>query len=280
MKIIFVCTGNTCRSPLAEGYLKSFNLKDLEVESRGLAADGSPVSQNSMLVAKELGIDISQHVSKQFTLLDADCDKIICMSQSHLELLKSAGVDEAKLFVLGNGILDPYGMPIEHYRLCFNEIRKEIDRLVFGEFFSDITVDFANAEDVPDIVRLERLCFSDPWSENAVLESLKAGTHFFVAKIGEKTAGYIGISAILDEGYITNVAVDPQFRRNGVATYLLNRVFALAREKSLSFVSLEVRKSNEGAIALYDRFQFKQEGLRKNFYDLPREDAIIMTRRF
>ncbi len=280
MKVIFVCTGNTCRSPLAEGYLKGFKLKGLEVESRGLAADGSPVSQNSMLVAKESGLDISHHISKQFTSSDALCDKIICMSYSHLEALKSAGVDKNKLSVLGDGISDPYCMPIEHYRLCFTQIKRQIDKLVFGGFFSDITVDLADAKDIQSIVRLEKLCFSAPWSENAVLESMKAGTHFFVAKINGVAVGYIGISAIAGEGYITNVAVDPSFRRMGVASYLLNRVFSLADQNALEFVSLEVRKSNTGAIALYDKHLFVNEGVRKNFYDNPREDAIIMTRRF
>lgn len=280
MKVIFVCSGNTCRSPLAEAYLKGFKLKGLEVESRGLAADSSPVSQNSMLVAKESGLDISHHISKQFTFCDTFSDKIICMSPSHLETLKNAGVDESKLSVLGDGISDPYCMPIEHYRLCFSEIKKQIDKLVFGGFFSDISVDCANATDISAISRLEKLCFSDPWSKNAILESMTAGTHFFVAKIKGEAVGYIGISAIAGEGYITNVAVDPNFRRIGVASYLLNRVFSLADEKALEFVSLEVRKSNTGAITLYNKHLFVTEGIRKNFYDNPREDAIIMTRRF
>ena len=280
MKVIFVCTGNTCRSPLAEGYLKSFALKGLEVESRGLAADGSPASQNSVFVAKESHIDISHHISKQFTSSDVLCDKIICMSRSHLEALKNAGVKEDKLSVLGDGISDPYCMPIEHYRLCFAEIRAQIDKLVFCGSFSDITVDCAVADDIQSIVRLEKLCFSEPWSENAILESMKAGTHFFVAKIKGDTVGYVGISAIAGEGYITNVAVDPQYRRMGVASYLLNRVFSLADEKALEFVSLEVRKSNTGAITLYNKHLFIKEGVRKNFYDNPQEDAIIMTRRF
>lgn len=280
MKVIFVCTGNTCRSPLAEGYLKSLKLKDVEVESRGLAADNSPVSQNSLLVAKESNIDISEHISKQFTFVDTFCDKIICMSPSHLEMLKNAGIDENKLSVLGDGILDPFGMSLEHYRLCFTDIKREIDKLLFGGFFSDITVNRADATDISAIARLEKICFSDPWSENAILESMTAGTHFFVAKIKGETVGYIGISAIAGEGYITNVAVDPNFRRMGIASYLLNRVLSLADQKALEFVSLEVRKSNTGAITLYDKHLFVAEGMRKNFYDNPREDAIIMTRRF
>ena len=94
-KIIFVCTGNTCRSPMAEGYLKSKNRKDLEVLSRGLAADGSPVSENSMLSMKELGIDISDHISKQLSFSDVDSSSIfICMSSSHADVLEGLGLDK------------------------------------------------------------------------------------------------------------------------------------------------------------------------------------------
>ena len=85
---------------------------------------------------------------------------------------------------------------------------------------------------------------------------------------------------MLDEGYITNVAVFPQYRKKGVATALIKRVFELAREKKLAFVSLEVRVSNSNAIALYKKAGFKEEGRRKSFYRDPREDALIMTKRF
>ena len=85
---------------------------------------------------------------------------------------------------------------------------------------------------------------------------------------------------MLDEGYITNVAVFPQYRKQGVATALIKRVFELAQEKKLAFVSLEVRVSNSAAIALYEKAGFKEEGRRKSFYRDPREDALIMTKRF
>ena len=90
----------------------------------------------------------------------------------------------------------------------------------------------------------------------------------------------MGINVILDEGYIANVAVDPKYRKAGVGTLLVRRIFSLAREKGLSFVTLEVRASNENAISLYEKCGFKTEGRRKNFYSDPKEDAIIMTRRF
>lgn len=276
MKIIFVCTGNTCRSPLAEGYLKSKNIPDLQVLSRGLFADGSPVSENSRIVAEESGIDISNHISKQLTNADLDADRFYCMSDSHRQMLLSVGIPQEKIFVLGGGIDDPYGGSIGLYRVCRDEIFTQIDLLSFGE----VSVRKAEYNDIPFIAQLEKECFSSPWSENAIRESMDANTHFLVAVSNGNVLGYMGISVILDEGYITNIAVSEKYRNNGIGKLLLKECFALAEKFSLSFVSLEVRVSNHNAISLYEKSGFKEEGLRKNFYTNPLENAIIMTRRF
>ena len=90
----------------------------------------------------------------------------------------------------------------------------------------------------------------------------------------------MGISIVLDEGYITNIAVTKTERKKGVGTALIERVFAHAKDNSLYFVSLEVRESNQNAISLYETLGFKPEGKRKNFYDNPKEDALILTKRF
>lgn len=127
-KIIFVCTGNTCRSPMAEGYLKSKNRKDLEVISRGLAADGSAVSEKSVIAMQELGIDISAHLSKQLTFADLSESAIfICMSSSHADVLEGIGIDKIKIHVLG--ISDPYGRDEETYKKCRDEIIEGVDEL-------------------------------------------------------------------------------------------------------------------------------------------------------
>ena len=274
MNILFVCTGNTCRSPMAEGYLRAKNTQNINAFSCGLFADGSPVSQNSALAMDEIQIDISSHISKQITKADIEnADRIICMSPSHKLSLESIGVTNAE--VLGGGIFDPYGMDLEAYRLCRDQIIKEIDKL-----FSDVTVLEIEHRHIKEIAKLEKECFSTPWSEQTIEDAFKTGTRFFVAQKDNSVLGYVGISAILDEGYITNVAVFPEARQQGVASALLNSLFKFAKENSLSFISLEVRESNNAAISLYQKFGFKTEGKRKNFYSAPQEDALIMTKRF
>ncbi len=127
-KIIFVCTGNTCRSPMAEGYLKSKGRSDIEVISRGLAADGGGASENSILAMKEIGIDISAHISRQLCFADIDeSSLLICMSSSHADVLEGSGIDKMKLYVLG--ISDPFGGSLLYYKSCRDQIIDGIDEL-------------------------------------------------------------------------------------------------------------------------------------------------------
>ncbi len=280
MNILFVCTGNTCRSPMAEGYLDSLQLPNVRVESRGLSAEGGDISQNAISVMLEKGIDLSDNVSVGLTsreLLWAD--KIIYMSPAHFTLL-SLYAPREKLLMLGDGITDPYGGDIDTYRLCRDEIFKAVDTLVSVGFFDELIIAKASQNQIKFIAELEKECFSSPWSEKTLENAFKNGTLFFVALKGERVIGYVGISCILDEGYITNVAVGKDHRNEGVGTALLNRVFAEAKDRKLSFISLEVRESNQTAISLYTKLDFKEEGKRKGFYDNPKEDALILTKRF
>lgn len=136
-------------------------------------------------------------------------------------------------------------------------------------------------EHIPQIAALERICFSHPWSEEALRAELWNDSAVVIAAVGEDgtVLGYAGLQAVLDEGYINNVAVAPAYRRRGVAGAL---IAALVRfgEAKLSFLTLEVRASNAPAIALYEKYGFTQAGRRKNYYDDPREDALLLTRRF
>ena len=272
MNILFVCTGNTCRSPMAQGYL-NHKYKNHKARSCGLCADGSAVSENSKQVMAEIGVDISSHLSRPLTKELCDwADKIICMSHSHKQMLESIGI---KAEVLGNGISDPFGCPIEIYRQCRDQITAEIDMLL--ESFQIVPIEY---DHIKDIANLEKVCFSTPWSAETIADAYKTGTKFFVAIKDKKVLGYVGISAIIDEGYITNIAVFPEYRKMGVGTALLEYLFDFAKEKELSFISLEVRQSNSNAIALYKKLGFLEEGKRKNFYSSPSEDALILTKRF
>jgi len=134
---------------------------------------------------------------------------------------------------------------------------------------------------VSQVAALERECFSMPWSETMLEDSLyDSNASFIVAEDEEgNILGYAGLHAVLDEGYIDNIAVEEAARRHGVASALLD-VFCRFAEVNLAFLTLEVRKSNAAAIALYEKFGFQQVGIRKGFYSHPREDAVIMTREF
>ena len=134
---------------------------------------------------------------------------------------------------------------------------------------------------IPQIAALERECFSTPWSENMLSDALfDPKASFIVAEDGEGgVLGYAGLQVVLDEGYIDNVAVDPRFRRQGVADELIAAFVRFGKAK-LAFLTLEVRASNAPAIALYRKHGFQEAGRRKNYYQQPREDAIIMTREF
>lgn len=257
---------------MAEGYL-NHKFKNHTAKSCGLCADISPVSQNSKEAMAEIGIDISSHKSQPLTQeLISWADKIICMSHSHKQMLQSIGVDS---IVLDGGIADPYGCDLSVYRGCRDQITNGIDRL-----FSEFEIMAIEYDHIKEIALLEKVCFSTPWSEQALLDAHKTGTRFFVAAKNKKVLGYVGISAIIDEGYITNVAVFPEYRNIGVATALLLKLFHFAKEKELAFISLEVRESNQTAISLYQKLGFKQEGKRRNFYSSPTEDALILTKRF
>ena len=132
---------------------------------------------------------------------------------------------------------------------------------------------------LPALAELEKQCFHAPWSEKMLREELGGGI-FLVAEQDGEVQGYVGCQTVLDEGYITYVAVSPDFRRRGAARRLIAELIARAKEKGLAFVTLEVRESNAPAIALDAGAGFAPVGTRKNFYSNPAENALLMTINF
>ncbi len=140
-----------------------------------------------------------------------------------------------------------------------------------------------NADHLEELEKLERICFSRPWSRKMLAEELENQcAAFLVAQdsITQQVMGYAGLLVMADEGYITNVAVFPEFRRQGVAAKLIAVFENFAQGNKLAFLTLEVRPSNTAAIALYKGFGFEEVGRRKNYYDLPKEDALILTKTY
>lgn len=136
---------------------------------------------------------------------------------------------------------------------------------------------------VAGAAELERQCFVVPWTEEALREELDNPNALFLAAVDTdsgETIGYLGCHQILDEGYIANVAVSPEHRRKGIGGLLVQALIELAKTRDASFLTLEVRVSNESAIALYRRYGFRPVGTRPNFYEKPREDALLMTLAF
>ena len=130
-----------------------------------------------------------------------------------------------------------------------------------------------------DVYIIETECFSHPWSKQSLEEEMNNETSLFlVAKEENEVIGYIGMSIVIDEGYIFNVAVRENHRNKGVATALINELVTYGKKNNFSFITLEVRESNLPAISLYSKFGFNKAGERKDYYSNPKENAILMTK--
>ena len=130
---------------------------------------------------------------------------------------------------------------------------------------------------VAEAAEIEKLCFSDPWSEKSFLDSLDSPFSHFLVFEEESVLGYIGLYTVSGEGSITNVAVHPEKRGLGIGEALVREALRLGNTLSLDYVTLEVRDSNTPARRLYEKCGFKAVGTRRGFYSKPKEDAVIMN---
>lgn len=149
-----------------------------------------------------------------------------------------------------------------------------------------MTVREMKASDVEAVARNEALCFSMPWSENAFREIAAAQETdggrtvlYLVAELDGRVVGHCGVRNLLGEGEITNVAVHPDCRNRGIAGAMLAELLHRGCCMGIEAFTLEVRAGNGSAIRLYEKAGFVTEGIRKGFYDEPKEDALIMWKR-
>lgn len=135
-------------------------------------------------------------------------------------------------------------------------------------------------EDLGQVADLEKRYFSLPWSEKTLRESLERQEYLFlVIEEGEQIIGYAGLLQVMEEGDVTNVVVEESWRGQGLGRSLMTRLLEDGKARGIRAFTLEVRTGNKGAIRLYEELGFRSEGVRKGFYDLPKEDAYIMWKR-
>ncbi len=129
------------------------------------------------------------------------------------------------------------------------------------------------------VAELEREIFSDAWTENSLCETVKQPqAQIIVAEENEKIVGYAILYYVLDEGELARIAVDGAYQRQGVGCQLLEHIFRICQEKGIQRLLLEVRQGNESARKFYAKHGFEEDGIRKNFYQMPTEHAVLMSR--
>lgn len=132
---------------------------------------------------------------------------------------------------------------------------------------------------VAQVTELERLCFSAPWSENAIRGELTNPLSLWVVAIDAQTvAGYVGSQSVMGEADMMNLAVAPEYRKRGIGGMLVDCLINRLRDNAVTSLTLEVRASNDAAISLYKNKGFEQVGRRPNYYSYPKEDALILRK--
>ena len=136
------------------------------------------------------------------------------------------------------------------------------------------------SDHVAQVAELERICFgTEAWSEKSVASELNNPLSFWLVAVdGDRVAGYVGSQTVLDESDMMNVAVHPDYRKQGIATALIVGLVEELRNRGSRCLTLEVRASNENAISVYQKLQFQEVGRRKNYYRNPKEDALILRK--
>lgn len=144
----------------------------------------------------------------------------------------------------------------------------------------NVNVSLMDENDIDGVLEISNLSFSSPWSRSSYEQELNNSlAQYFVAKLDNKIIGFVGTWIIVDESHITNVAVHPDYRKLGIASKLIEELISYCDSKNCIAYTLEVRAGNKPAISLYEKHGFKIDGVRKEYYQDNKEDALLMWRR-
>ena len=274
--VLFVCSGNTCRSPMAMAIFNTLS-KEKKALSAGISvAYPSAAAENAKEAVKKYGASLDEHMSKQITPDDLkEYSLIITMTNSHKEFLRTY-LDDDKIITLAefageNGdVSDPYGGNSALYedtaQMIYEYIKKGLENT------NDCTL--AKSEDAQKLAEMEKKYFSDAWSEKIIADEV-AKERVIVIKDKENIVGYCIFMIAADEGEILRIAVDNKQRKKGYGKKLLSFAIDEMKKHNAISVFLEVRAANRAARALYHSIGFEEIGKRTNYYTNPKEDAII-----
>lgn len=153
-----------------------------------------------------------------------------------------------------------------------------------GPQMTDVVISRMTQEDIDGVYEVEKTAFPIPWPKRSFEEELKnLLAYYFVARIENRIVGYIGMWFVMDECHITNIAVHEEYRRQKIASKLIEKMLEECKEHGTTYIELEVREKNMAAQKLYEKYGFQEECIRKDYYKNPdqtKESAVIMTRDF